>query len=98
MEFKIDIVTFSAILIAVICLSIYATEVVYAQRIEKLKEICDELKRAIKREKKCVNRLQRQCEYLQAVKDAKEGEEVICLYADNMPYTCKKRKGDLKNG
>lgn len=52
MEFKIDIVTFSAILIAVICLSIYATEVVYARRIEKLKMVCDELKRAIKREKK----------------------------------------------
>lgn len=52
MEFKIDIVTFSAILIAVICLSIYATEVVYARRIEKLKMVCDELRRAIKREKK----------------------------------------------
>lgn len=64
MEFKIDIVTFSAILIAVICLSIYATEVVYARRIEKLKMVCDELKRAIKREKKCVARLKQQCEVI----------------------------------
>lgn len=91
MEFKIDIVTFSAILIAVICLSIYATEVVYARRIEKLKEICDELKRAIKREKKCVARLKQQCDI---VKNAKNDGEVT-LYADNVPYLTIK-EGDLK--
>lgn len=93
MEFKIDIVTFSAILIAVICLSIYATEVVYARRIEKLKIVCDELKRAIKREKKCVVRLKQQCE---VIKNAKNDGEVT-LYADNVPYLTIK-EGDLKNG
>ena len=87
MELKIDIVTFSAILIAVICLSIYATEVVYARRIEKLKIVCDELKRAIKREKKCVARV---------IKNAKNDGEVT-LYADNVPYLTIK-EGDLKNG
>lgn len=94
MEFKIDIVTFSAILIAVICLSIYATEVVYARRIEKLKMVCDELKRAIKREKKCVARLKQQCDI---VKNAKNDGEVVTLYADNVPYLTIK-EGDLKNG
>lgn len=93
MEFKIDIVTFSAILIAVICLSIYATEVVYARRIEKLKMVCDELKRAIKREKKCVARLKQQCE---VIKDAKE-EGTVTLYSDGVPYLTIK-EGDLKNG
>ena len=93
MEIKIDIVTFSAILIAVICLSIYATEVVYARRIEKLKMVCDELKRAIKREKKCVALLKQQCDI---VKNAKNDGEVT-LYADNVPYLTIK-EGDLKNG
>ena len=93
MEIKIDIVTFSAILIAVICLSIYATEVVYARRIEKLKMVCDELKRAIKREKKCAVRLKQQCDI---VKNAKNDGEVT-LYADNVPYLTIK-EGDLKNG
>ena len=93
MEFKIDIVTFSAILIAVICLSIYATEVVYARRIEKLKVVCDELKRAIKREKKCVARLKQQCE---VIKNAKE-EGTVTLYSDGVPYLTIK-EGDLKNG
>ena len=94
MEFKIDIGTFSAILIAVICLSIYATEVVYARRIEKLKIVCDELKRAIKREKKCVARLKQQCDIVK--KNAKNDGEVT-LYADNVPYLTIK-EGDLKNG
>lgn len=93
MEFKIDIVTFSAILIAVICLSIYATEVVYARRIEKLKMVCDELKRAIKREKKCVARLKKQCDM---VKNTKENGTVT-LYADGGPYLTIK-EGDFKNG
>lgn len=93
MEIKIDIATASCILIAVICLSIYATEVVYARRMEKLKEICEELKRAIKREKKCVARLKQQCD---VIKNAKNDGEVT-LYADNVPYLTIK-EGDLKNG
>lgn len=91
MEFKIDLVTFSAILIAVICLSIYATEVVYARRIEKLKIVCDELKRAIKREKKCVARLKQQCD---VVKNAKE-DCTVTLYSDGVPYLTMK-EGDSK--
>lgn len=93
MEIKIDIVTASCILIAVICLSIYATEVVYARRMEKLKEICEELKRAIKREKKCVARLKKQCD---VVKNTKENGTVT-LYADGVPYLTIK-EGDFKNG
>lgn len=93
MEFKIDIVTFSAILIAVICLSIYATEVVYARRIEKLKIVCDELKRAIKREKKCVARLKQQCEVIKNVKE----DGTVTLYSDGVPYLTIK-EGDFKNG
>lgn len=93
MDIKIDIVTFSCILIAVICLSVYATEVVYARRIEKLKIVCDELKRAIKREKKCVARLKQQCDI---VKNAKE-TGTVTLYADGVPYLTIK-EGDFKDG
>ena len=93
MEFKIDIVTFAVSLIAVICVCVYTMEVVHARRIEKLKNICDELTRAIKREKKCVARLKRQCD---VVKNAKNDGEVT-LYADNVPYLTIK-EGDSKNG
>lgn len=93
MDIKIDIVTFSCILIAVICLSVYATEVVYARRMEKLKNICDELTRAIKREKKCVARLKQQCDI---VKNAKE-TGTVTLYADGVPYLTI-NEGDFKDG
>ena len=65
----------------------------YARRIDKLKMVCDELKRAIKREKKCVARLKKQCDI---VKNAKNDGEVT-LYADNAPYSTIK-EGDSKNG
>lgn len=55
--------------------------------------VCDELKRAIKREKKCVARLKQQCDI---VKNAKNDGEAT-LYADNVPYLTIK-EGDLKNG
>lgn len=93
MDVKIDIVTFAVSLIVVICICVYAMEVVHARRIEKLKNICDELTRAIKREKKCVARLKQQCDI---VKNAKNYGEVT-LYADNVPYLTIK-EGDLNNG
>lgn len=93
MEFKIDIVTFAVSLIVVICICVYAMEVVHARRIERLKNICDELTRAIKREKKCVARLKQQCKI---IKNAKNDGEVT-LYVDNIPYLTIK-EGDLKNG
>ena len=93
MELKIDIVTFAVSIIVVICICVYAMEVVHARRIERLKNICDELTRAIKREKKCVARLKQQCDI---VKNAKNDGEVT-LYADNTPYLTIK-EGDLKNG
>lgn len=92
MDIQIDLVTFAISLIAVVCVCIYVMEVVHARRVEKLKNLCDELRRAIKREKKCVARLKQQCD---VVKNAKE-DGTVTLYSDGVPYLTMK-EGDFKN-
>lgn len=91
MDIQIDLVTFVVSLITVICVCVYAMEVVHARRVEKLKNLCDELQRAIKREKKCVARLKQQCD---VVKNAKE-EGTVTLYANGVPYLTMK-EGELE--
>ena len=92
MDIQIDLVTFVISLIAVVCVCMYAMEVVHARRVEKLKNLCDELQRAIKREKKCVARLKQQCD---VVKNEKE-DGTVTLYSDGVPYLTMK-EGDFKN-
>mgnify|MGYP000911526430 CR=1 FL=1 len=92
MDIQIDLVTFVISLIAVVCVCMYAMEVVHARRVEKLKNLCDERQRAIKREKKCVARLKQQCD---VVKNAKE-DGTVTLYSDGVPYLTMK-EGDFKN-
>ena len=92
MDIQIDLVTFVASMIAVVCVCMYAMEVVHARRIEKMKIVCDELQRAIKREKKCVARLKQQCD---VVKNAKK-YGTVTLYSDGVPYLTMK-EGDFKN-
>lgn len=92
MDIQIDLVTFVISLIAVVYVCMYAMEVVHARRVEKLKNLCDEQQRAIKREKKCVARLKQQCD---VVKNTKENGTVT-LYSDGVPYLTMK-EGDFKN-
>lgn len=91
MDIQIDLVTFVISLIAVVCVCMYVMDTVHARRIEKMKSVCDELQRAIKREKKCVARLKRQCD---VVKNAKE-DGTFTLYSDGVPYLTMK-EGDFK--
>lgn len=91
MYIQINLVTFVISLIAVVCVCMYVMETVHARRIEKMKIVCDELQRAIKREKKCVARLKQQCD---VVKNAKE-DCTVTLYSDGVPYLIMK-EGDFK--
>ena len=43
MDIQIDLVTFVISLMAVVCVCMYTMEVVHARRVEKLKNLCDEL-------------------------------------------------------
>lgn len=91
MDIQIDLVTFVISLITVICVCTYAMEVVHSRRIEKMKIVCDELQRAIKREKKCVALLKRQCDVVKNVKE----DGTVTLYSDGVPYLTMK-EGDFK--